>query len=713
MSHETRFAANRRLLLGCFLLMQTSAHCGLWIADCGLNGRAAVRDPQTDNTNPQSPILNPQSEDSQSAVGDETATAEMLRHWLAGQPQGVPAMRTSDPNLDRWRTYILLSAQRDAASRERQLRALYGATDSPLLRSVVLQAINEDPEFQSRQARFIRRYGFYATWFNRLTYTAGRMVQGNVQAAAQLLVDGLDDLFAPGEASPADRRAYDLLNRTAAARGPGAVDPDELVRLRERVEGAWADDDRAHAAWLLEEGSPETAIFHARQALLRRPDDGGAGRLVDGAEREMARRRRETLASLQVGYPDRAPSFESSDAELLRSIQHRSPQVLAALAPLGGPVLTALGRLPPPGEGIGETLFDRSDGLEASGAEGRWLDALADSPEQNPRARLDRARAARRGALWRYVILGPERPRERAYQTASLAVQSVDALRDIGFFYVFEVLTRAGTAIVRTPAPEEAVVDAEAAWLAQAPDPRGPLAQAVARDLAQTAVRRGHEDAARRVLADHGASDTKTLRAIDRAEAERRLADAESLPDGPQRRAQLDEVVRLLPGSALARRADALRRAPPVPAATDEWQVDWATLRAWEQAARSDARVGLVPGDAAWFDGDPRNGEVSGEGPIFTVGDEPGALEVRFAVQVPGERRIHQAGVPADRWPPAARRWLDLVRRQARQAEDVRHQYDRLSIPFTLEGGAGPSGVDVYPRLLPLEGRPGETTLYR
>ena len=87
-----------------------------------------------------------------------------------------------------------------------------------------------------------------------------------------------------------------------------------------------------------------------------------------------------------------------------------------------------------------------------------WLAATEQSPLANPEVRLAEAGERRRGQVARYIFLGPETARQQAYKTASWTAQSLQALQNLGIFYVFEVAAR-GAARVASEAVRNGLVE--------------------------------------------------------------------------------------------------------------------------------------------------------------------------------------------------------------------------------------------------------------
>lgn len=636
------------------------------------------------------------------AAGVDRDAAELMRASLAGEP--LPEAGSAD--LQAWRDYAQALEIAAPEAREKALRDAYGNTDSEYLRGVILVAIAEDPDFKSRQAQFIRRYGYYANWFNRVAVTFGETLQGRVAAVGQLGVDAVNDLVQPAEADPLERRAYEMAVESDAARGPDAL--GRIGKLRARVDRARAAEDLDRAQWALDQGDPEAAEFYAGQALLDRPGWGSAEKLQGAAAGENAAKRRRALASTQVGYPDRVPQVRPADAELARAIlagpaaaatQRTDEERLGAELNAALPAEAARGRADLLRRW--DATLDRHPAAPEDVAE--WARAWIEDPLHNPDRRLDQARARRRGQLARYIFIGPDTPRRRTYKAASWATQTYDALQNVGFFYVFEVLGRSVQAAVAPPVPADAVRDAQAAWLADAPDLTAPEARDVAEALASAYESEHRYDDARARLKAAGLLDGAKKQDLNTDEAKylARLAE-----ENPSSSATLAARARALDPSVSIKIKNKKNKGGP-----ESRHLDWSTLAAWTAGRLP----GGLPGRAAWFDGRPENGEVTADGLWFEREDknDRDRLTLRYVIQYPAEERVYQVPLRTAQLPEPVRRWLNFSGTLGEESRQKIKRLKRLPVPLEVEGGAGMSGVEVYPKLMPIETKHGELELYQ
>ena len=467
------------------------------------------------------------------------------------------------------------------------------------------------------------------------------------------------------------------------------------------------------AEWSLNNDAADAAVFYARQARLGEPDWTKAQKVLRQAETARAARLRGGVASRQAGYPDRQPPVDLAPAESLRALLLMKPSDTNA-TPTGDGLVDELVRsLPEAGQGRAGRMkaWSRAIGRhpEAPRTEQRWADAVTDSHLLNPDQLLAQAQWRRRGQIGRYIFWGPESGRQHARQYAKGTAQMFDALGNLGFFYIFEVAGRAVKAAVASPAPEEAVLDARANWLAESDDLQGAPARRLAEDLAAAYMDAGRYGDARGRLKTAGLLDEARAKKIDRAEAQTFMTAAESQPEGPGRTALLEKVQSLAPDTRLAGKArKALERkdtgdAPGI-------HVDWDVYLAW---AGVPAPAGM-PGDASWFDGRLDNGEVSSRGLIIEKKDDAGdAYRVYYDVVYPGDKRLCSGDVSKSKLEAEVVEWIELAFRQQGRSQETIDSLDKFPLAFQLEGSAGLTDVDLSPKILPLSDSDEQAVLYR
>ncbi len=646
----------------------------------------------------------------------------LIRGWLTDDRPTTASATSSQAEptnaADPWSVYLRESIHGNGRTDEESLRALLALPIPDSLRRIALQDLASDAKFQSRQAQFIRRYGFYAGGFNRLAYVATRVLLGNIQAAGQLGVDAVFAVFGPKQVTVAERRLYKALQDQEREGRSDRRDQDRMAKLEIRVNDALAAVDLERAQWALKHDDPDSANFYARGALGRKPDWSKAEPTRFEAEREIARRGRESVASDQVGYPDRAPPVILNAPDLLRAAsssktdalekganeKHWSDEeklLVSALSILNGENADRVKVT----RDIASTLAES----EANEHEADWLRGLLLNPQYNVELRLARAHASRRADLARFIFLGPETTRERAYTLSSRLAQMWNALSGVGVFYVFETAYRGGIAYFSPPPPADEPLDATAEFLRLAPS--HPDSPDLARRLARVYEREGRFDQSRALLKRFDLLDAKKDASLTNAEARRILSQAELLPpDDPRREAWLKKVMELVPDSSLSATAERQMKRNPRRGDKIEIRISWETFRDWFGDR-------LPPGTSLrteWFDGESGNGEVEQYGiAILSEGSQPAKVQLRYGVQINGEHKVIEQPVALSDDSSELQRWIRFCLDENDRNKRGLRELNRLPFPFEITGGAGLSGVDFYPRLLPIEIKPNERALYQ
>lgn len=676
---------------------------------------------------------------------------EVIRRWMLGDTQAPPLPerfagtqadgRYHADEADPWIAYLGIASDTPAERREAELRRILSGRVPEPLRQIILLDIASDLSFQSRRAGFVRRYGFYASWFNRLTYAMSRAVQGNVQATGQVLVDAVFDHVGTGEVTPAERRIYKLL-RDLEREGRGTRrDRKRMEELERRINEAVAEADLEQGEFSLSQSNPDLARFYARNAHARRPESRAARRLEERAEAEMAARRRRFLASNQVGYPDRHPPFRTDSPELLRAaLSRRHSDLVAQLeqhrlamtvtsgrnggeAPAEGPhpldpgqefMARLLASLPDQNQTATVAMRQWAETLREAGyapdEETLWLKRLLQDPQFNPDLRLARAESSRRGNLAAFILIGPESNRARAYTFASRVSSAFDALASVGIFYVFEVFYRAGVVAFSPPPPKEEMLDAAAAYIEASPADAS--SRSVAQWLIDQYLQAGRFERARDILERYGELDRRKSEELFEMEARRAYAMASATPVGsPEREWLYRRAAEVAPGTKIAARAErklAERKAEH----GEPWEVEvpWVSIVRWFE----EPAPGPFPGRPQWFDGDAANGEVAGPTVRFSgEGSDPESVLMSYAVRQSSGTEYFQEWLLLRSFPPRVGDWVRFHLVQRERLGESDGQLGRPRIPYSIVGGVGLSGVDFYPRLRPIESQTGELELYQ
>jgi len=126
----------------------------------------------------------------------------------------------------------------------------------------------------------------------------------------------------------------------------------------------------------------------------------------------------------------------------------------------------------------------------------------------------------------------------------------------------------------------------------------------------------------------------------------------------------------------------------------DLMQITKAELRSWPDLWLGRG-MRLPP---RWFDGSRANGEMRRDGVHFLA---PEGKTIVFTILEPDGTQLYVIK-PNEKALAKLEPILEEWRREHRARERAHDLFERPTFPVELEADAGPGGVDVYPRLLPL-----------
>jgi hypothetical protein len=325
--------------------------------------------------------------------------------------------------------------------------------------------------------------------------------------------------------------------------------------------------------------------------------------------------------------------------------------------------------------------------------------ALADNPGWNPHARWLQAAADFDRRRKRYAITGGRGATDTAMAGASAAAQ-------VGFgaaaLFGTDIFFRSVAEGFRSRVDSDAAQDAAAYYLRRLPQGRHAAEMRRARvDLEKLA---GNTQAALELLANPDTAppaDEREISRIRERQARDQLVIALAQPDLPSRRSALEAIARDLGDTPSGRKAAERLAAMPGGgrAEASAIVVPRSILLANPEAA---TRLG-VP--AEWVDGKRANGELTNEGVVLSADGRTSSM--RISTREGWRTQEMGRNGAAERL--ALARELAVV---AAQEEEGHSLLSRRRLPLGIEGGAGGSGVDVSPRLLPHEDRPGTERLF-
>lgn len=376
---------------------------------------------------------------------------------------------------------------------------------------------------------------------------------------------------------------------------------------------------------------------------------------------------------------------------------------------------------------VARQLLAKSDDMECDEAPRRLLEnptmqntnavhhlkARESSPLVNRAIHLTQAEKQRKSETRRYILLG-EMPDHDGPRIITFQDKLNRAVNNIGLLLPVQWIIRSVVAIRKKPVDDGQWRDAAIQYLTHAtPNPLSPqfiagpdvresilttdtLAHQTALSLALSYEKSDRFAEARLwyTLAKGTLPDEIDDRLSQRA-AKKLLTQAKELANPAERRNLLEYILNNFPQTPTADKArKELGKAEKPEEETAPWQITKKEL-----AARPDLWMGqglwLNP---QWFDNGEVNGELREEGVrfldmegskiLFTI-DEPKGPVGYSRIATPNTRENYKAALAI---------WKREIASRRRAAELFEHP----ALPMSLDASAGPSGFDIYPRLIPL-----------
>jgi len=333
----------------------------------------------------------------------------------------------------------------------------------------------------------------------------------------------------------------------------------------------------------------------------------------------------------------------------------------------------------------------------------RSLEAGACPGVADPKAELDSQRARLRRDVWRYVLLGERTNSERLKVHTTMRGRVHRLLGSLSVLLPVEWIGRGLQCGFSAPVRDGAWRSAAARYLRHV-GVASPEGRPVARLLAKAYEKRRLYDKARELHDEAFGGGEGYGERLDKKASRRalRLARAEA---GPGRRlAALDAVAQRYGHTRWGEKAGRLAEtlADDMPEAFAMAKDDLARWpRLWSGRG--------LQLDPAWLDGEAANGELADGGVRFL---HPDGRTVAFAVDRPAGDEEHRVELDDRAW-GEVRAVVEEWRREVAADESVERMMAGPVVPVRIEGSAGPGGVDVYPRLMPLSLDVETLVLYR
>lgn len=593
--------------------------------------------------------------------------------------------------------YLFLSSLQDRSEFLREAEQAVRLTTDEDIRHTILQALLDDEYYELRQLERENRFNRVSGIFNRVSSSLSKLALLQPQDAVQLLLDGAYAMRKARNTTERERRIL-FLGKKFLERYPQAPERSEVeARLSELA--AKLRRERAEQEWLAGQAALQTqdlraAIFHFENATLLDTSHTKARESLDQA-RQLEREKNEQLATVVAvsRWEDSLSQIECEHLEqaaraLMRADQETLGQLLRTPSPLGDSIRFAQCALRErSGDHDGAVAQLQELARNGNGPGSLAAAALLDTPSYHLDAAYDRAVASLREQRKRFILSGKRSTEDTAYALGSATVQNIGGqLANVPALFFTDMLVRGVAEQFRTQVAIDGVVDAGAAYIRRFPG--SPRSVEIAREISDLSSKAGDPERTRAYLELAGDEDPEKLAKIRDEEARRLYASAAEAQDLVTRKRFLAQIVREYPESTIA--ATARRELGKIAPLVEPGSI----VLPRDMLTRDRGFVEALNLPHEWIDGNHRNGELAPEGIAFDAKGE------RFAYKLLGQDdfEIRKLG--------AASRDKILARARALQQTAIgrakgQAMSRRRILPLAIEGGAGASGVELAPKLVP------------
>ncbi len=709
--------------------MRLAAHCGAWVLFVVLVGAASIVAAQKQGsgsfqqTNPATEESSPPQVESRHSPGgaaDDFGRRALSAYFgrnrrqllsiydearVAEDTAGKAAdLRLSDAILYLYNNTLpereeFLAAQEAAA---RQIR-------NEELRQRILLSLLDDEYYELNQLKGENQFNKFSRVFNRASSSLSKLALFQPQDAAQLLLDAAYSLKKARTTTERERMMVFTAKKFLAKypEAPERPEVEELLRqLNAKLQSDWVKKEVAAGQVALDQGNYRAAIFHLENAIGLDPANEEAGKLLNQARDAEAQL--EQARALAVSVADHESQLSSADAAILEA---------ACRALVSGKDTSLADNRPSDPELAASLVYAQAASLERRGNHEKALSLLAElaeiapngtvgnlakgllaNPDYNLGAAFDEAIAQIREERKKFIMTGRRTADETAYVMGSAAVQNVGSMANVPALFFTDMLVRGVAERFRTQVAVDAAVDAGAAYLRRYP--ASPRAQEIAKVVAELSARSGDLQRTRLYLQFAGEEDPKKLAKLREDEARRQFELAAQTANLAERKRLLEALVRDYPDCKIT--ATAQRELDKLPPTVDEGAI----VLTRKMLASDGELVQALGLDPALVDGQKRNGEITDEG----IAIDAAATQYSFKLcdAVAFERR------PIAK---ARRDWI-IARSRALLAASgfevsSKQALRRRVLPVEIEGGAGSSGIEVAPKLLPYPDRSTDARYFR
>ncbi len=567
-----------------------------------------------------------------------------------------------------------------------------------------------DEYYELNQLKGQNRFNKFTRVFNRASSSLSKLAMFQPQDAAQLLLDAAYSMKKAKKTTDRERQMV-FLGRAFLAEHPDAPEAAEVRALMEdlrvRLDADWALRDKAAGKLALERGNPEAAEFHLETASLLAPNDAETSRLL--AQARNGRRMREELLSVALAVSPAETRYTAAENDalarcaralaagnaeaLVRSatgvgrLADSGEYALAALDERRGNHEVALARL----RNLAATMPDSAGGLAAGGLlanHGYNLDEGFDSAVTRMKERQRK-----------FIMTGSRDTDDMAYAVGSASIQSAgSSAAGVPALFLTDVMVRGVAERFRTQVQVDEVVDAGARYMRRYPDsPRTPV---IAASLADLTMKSGDYTRSQDYTRQSGNNDPRRESKLRENQARKMLEEALAERNLAMKRSQLDKLLREYGDTRISEKARAeVAKIPP--------SVAGRTIVLGRKALAGDPdfvrKIGMDP---ALVDGRKSNGEVADQGIALDLETR------RYSYKLKGGDEFQEGRLPGGGTDALVAQAVALWK-SSEFRESGRDTLRRQVVPLAIEGGAGGSGVEVSPKLIPYRGSERDEKYFR
>ena len=674
--------------------------------------RTAQKKPISDSPQPQpsAPIpFDPIAREALISVfaGDRERLAQSYHQAVAREQQyrtaGLPSSEA-----------ILYLYNCTIPDREQFLQAQEAAaaqTSNNELKTRILLSLLTDEVYELERVEGQNRFNKFTRIFNRASTSLSRLALLQPQDAVQLLWDGIYSIRRGRESTDRERKML-YLSRAFLEKYPNAPEAAETAALAQSLQQK-LNKDRARLGKL----SGENAFKHGNFALAEYHLEKSA--ILDSSNSE-------TSQLLVRARTARTRQYDADSICLtVSNYEHQLPAAEKALLQeaartLVSGDLTALADI----RQRSGVLWDSVDYGQASLAESRQnhatalqkMNAVAKSapnqpggkaaarelknPSYNLDEQFDKAVADLSARRRKFIVTGDRSREDATYALGNAAIQNAgQSATGIPLLVGADAAVRAVVEQFRTQLEIGGVVDAGAKYLRKYPD--APNANTIRQKIGSLSEKSGDYTRAMSYLDETGSLTPDGLLKLREKQAGQtydKILTETNMVDRKKRlvelKAKYADVARVQKNTERE-----LAKLPPNVA------IDSIALPS--KALRSDPSVLTALGlPAIYADGAKSNGELAAEG--ICINPSNRTLDYRLT----GENTWRTGGLApgnADALLAHARQLLASFTAGTQGQDRVKKQ----KLPFAIEGGAGGSGVDVAPKLVPAAADPGDKDRFK